>query len=267
MAMERKTVAVLSLGAAGALVWLGIRQSRGAPRVPYVPGSTPPPPGVPGSTKAELGDVVCPAEVSFIPASMHGARRGDFVTIRLSSKDGKFGELVWAVLSENPNPKGKPRPNVLVRLTGALGGLAVSFPKASLHGFDVGMKLLVSRECAWDVFRTSKKGMALCGQFGVHIAGHGTPAAVGSVVAGEDVRIFVGPVKLGTKLQPGSGWDTANPTWAKVVHVSPAKNVMRVQLLEQPSHPDVNMLIGDRLDITRDCVFDTRATTPAIPGG
>ena len=265
--MDRRTTTALVLGTAslGLLVY-GTRRARRRPSrrfaVPAIPKVAPP--------STVRGAVVCPLELRQIPANLSDAQPGDFVAIRLADHAGTFTEVVWAVVESihgkgkgaSKLPGGSKSTAMGVRITGTIGPMTVATPNAAMHGFDVGSKFLLENNCAWELLHTTSRGMALCGVFGRDVSGKGTPAAAGAVVAGEEVLIYLAPVKSGTVLSPGPGWDVPNPVWARIIRVSRTKTVLRVRILEEPAAmPAMTLATGDRLDISRDCIFDVR------PGG
>lgn len=269
--MDKRKTTAIALGAASlGLVVLGLRRggSSAGPKASAkwtrkVPGggSTPTP------SKTSKGSVVCPAELGHLPASTVNAHPGDFVLLRLASAAGTFSEVVWAVIESIRNegasklPPGTDKSSAMrVRLVGTIGSSSVATPNTAKHGFDVGASILLDVGCAWEVFRTSSKGMALCGLFGQEVSGKGTPATAGAVVAGEEVLIYLAPVKEGAILVPGPGWDVANPVWARIVRVSSSGSILRVAILEPPAIvAGMTLVAGDELDISRDCVFGVRA--------
>ena len=213
------------------------------------------------------GAVVCPAALGRVPASTVGAKPGDFVALRLADHAGTFTEIVWAIILTIHGkgaklPWGASSTAMQVRLTGTIGTTSVAVPQTARHGFDIGDTLVLEDNCAWEVFHGNSKGMALCGLFGRKVSDTGTPAAAGALVAGEEVLIYLAPVKKGSVLTPGPGWDVPNPVWARVVRVSQTKSVLQVRLLDVPAPmPGMTLKKGTRIDINRDCVYGVR------PGG
>ncbi len=262
--MASKKVVAIALGVAGlGLVTYGFARARKPAKRRRLPKKVPPP-----TTKK--GAVICPAELGFVPASTTTAEPGDFVALRLADHKGTFTEVVWAMIlsihgkGDDPSklPGGSASTTMQVRLTGTVGTTSVHVPDTPRHGFDIGTKLVLEESCAWEVFHVNQKGMALCGLFGRQVAEGAIATGVDVLVAGEEVRVFLAPIKAGSMMIPGPGWDVANPVWTRIVDVSPTKNVLRVMLLEEPAPmPGMTLEEGNRLDINRDCVFDTR------PGG
>jgi hypothetical protein len=81
-------------------------------------------------------------------------------------------------------------------------------------------------------------------------------------VAGEEVLIFIAPVKEGTAMTPAPGWDVPDPVWARITSVSGSKSILTVMLLKDPiERGGVLLRNGDSIDISRDCIFEVR------PGG
>lgn len=268
--MDRRTTIALALGTVslGLLVY-GTRRAHGRPSPRLSLTITTSPKVPPPSTVR--GAVVCPGEIGVVPARLGLARPGDFVALRLANHSGTFTEIVWAVI-ETIHGKGSPAAKLpssapastamVVRLTGTIGSTIVSTPDAKMHGFSIGVRLVLETNCAWELFRSSSKGMALCGLYGQQVAGHPAPASAADAVAGQEVLVYLAPVEAGAAMTPGPGWDVPNPVWARIVHVSATKSVLRVLLLEQPAPmPSMTLGSGDRIDISRDCIFDVR------PGG
>jgi len=263
--MDVKTKALIAGTAGVGLLLYGLRGHRSKPsrRFQATLGSKLPPPA------NVRGAVVCPLELKHIPADLSGARPGDFVALRVADHAGTFTELIWGIIESIHGtgaaaklPGGSASTAMTVKLTGSVGSMSVSAPNTAMHGFDLGSRLLLENTCAWEHFRTTAKGMALCGLFGQEVAGKAAPAAASTVGPGEDVLLYVAPVKPGTSLTPGPGWDVPNAVWARITRVSTSGSVLTVALLEDPqSAPGLMLAQGDTLDISRDCVFDVR------PGG
>ncbi len=209
----------------------------------------------------EKGAIVCPMDAGRIPASTHSVRPGDLVAIEIADHARTFIESVWGIVEGIRDRGVKTGPDgMLVRLTGKVGRTSVKAPRTEMHGYDLGQRVLVGADCAWDVFHTSPSGMALCGLYGEQVA---ETTSVGATAApGDEVRIFLAPVKHGTVLEPGPGWNIPNAVWARVVGQSRSKNILRVRLLEEPIHSrGVELNEGDAIDIGRDCIFGLRPAT------
>lgn len=214
-------------------------------------------------SKTLRGSVVCPAELDMMPPSAAGLRRGDFVAVRVSNLDGSFTELVWGMIDGGSKLPGY----TTVRLVPAIGDTEVIAPDDSRHGFAIGDRIEVGKDCLWEVLHTNPHGMALCGTWGEQVAGRppggGAPGAAAGATVGMDVLLYLAPVAKGTSLQRGAGWNVENPAWGQIISESPSRNILRVQLLESPPDPgpELKLRAGSRLDITRDCIFGVR------PGG
>lgn len=215
------------------------------------------------SPRTLKGSIVCPAEVGKVPAPSGNIKRGDFVAVRASNHAGTFSELVWGLVEGGSKLPG----HTVVRLVPAIGDDEVIPPSDHEHGFAIGDRLELHRDCLWEVLRANPHGMALCGTWGEQVAGRppggGAPGAAAGATVGMDVLVFVAPVVEGTSLKRGPGWNVENPVWAQIIRESPSRNILRIQLLESPPDPPSGLKLakGSRLDITRDCIFDTR------PGG
>lgn len=266
--MDRRSTTAIALGVAGfGLLALGTRRTRKRPSARFD--------ALTGTRKrrklqppvTSRGSVVCPLEVGHIPVSLSGAVPGDFVAIRLADNAGTFTEVVWGIIEAihgkgSKIPGGASSSSMVVRLTGSIGSASVTTPNSAMHGFDIGSTLLLEDNCAWEHFRSSAKGMALCGLYGQDVSGTSTPASAAGVVSGEEVLLFLAPVKDGTVMSPGPGWDVPDPVWARITDVSSSKSVLRVMLLDDPIEREgVSLRKGDSIDISRDCIFDVR------PGG
>ena len=208
--------------------------------------------------------MVCPAELGKLPAPTKSLKPGDFVAIRLADHAGGFTEVVWATVQSIIRKRKSKLPGAVasairIRVTGTVGTSSVATPASEMHGFDIGTKMAIDRNCVWEVFHTSKRGMALCGLYGRKVSGQGTPAAAGAAVAGDEVLIYLAPVKDGTILVPGPGWDVPNPVWARIVRVSATQSVLRVKILDTPgAMPGMTLERGNVLDVSRDCIYEVR---------
>lgn len=255
MMVNRKYIAAAALGTVGlGLVAWGVSggsvaksrrrrgRLRGAPR--------------PTSTKTLRGAIVCPAELGKVAASTASLKKGDFAAVRVTDHAGTFSELIWGTVVGSSRIPNRTR----VRLVPAIGDSAVIAPRVELHGFDIGRTLDIDRDCFWEVLHANPHGMALCGTWGAQVAGH-LPEGGTTAVVGQDVQLYLAPVKKGTVLRRGSGWNIENPVWAQIVHVSQSGSILRVQLLESPPVPGprLKLRVSSRLDITRDCIFGVRA--------
>lgn len=261
MMVSRKYLAAAALGTLGlGLVTWGFMGGAGATkrRRRRGPARGAPRPISPTTLK---GMVVCPAEVSVVPASTAKLKVGDFVAVRVSDHAGTFSELVWGgVIGPSRIPN-----QTRIRIVPAIGDSSVIAPKVELHGFDIGRTLDIDRDCIWEVLHTNPHGMALCSSWGEQVAGRppggGFPGAAAGATVGQEVQIFLAPVKKGTVLRRGPGWNIENPVWAQIIYESPSRSIVRVQLLESPpvEVPGLELRKTSRLDITRDCIFGVQA--------
>lgn len=206
------------------------------------------------------GRLFCPAEVGrSAPSRPADLAVGDFVGVSLVAGDEKSGESTWAVILKL-GEKGDTR--MWVRLVGAHSTVGPK-PLLETHGFRLGQSLLVDWPCVWELFRPEKRtGLALCGQWGKDVALR--EPALFTPTTEHEVLVYIAPADPANPQLPGPGWDVEDPVWARIVSVSPGGSVMRVRILDEPENrlpsgkTAHGLEQGDELDVTRDCIFDTR---------
>jgi hypothetical protein len=209
----------------------------------------------------ERGAIICPSSAGRLPASTGSVRPGDLVALEVADHARTYMESVWAIVEGIRDRGAKTGPDgMLVRITGKVGRTSVRAPRTEMHGYDLGQRVMLGTDCAWDVFHVTPKGMALCGLYGDQASESESVGA--SASPGDEAKLFLAPVKHGTVLEPGPGWNIPNPVWARVIAQSRSKNVLRVKLLQEPVHSrGVDLRKGDTIDIGRDCIYGLRPAT------
>ncbi len=209
----------------------------------------------------EKGAVICPKDAGRIPAATGSVRPGDLVALEVADHARTFMESVWGIVEGIRGRGAKTGPDgMLVRITGKVGRTSVKAPRTDMHGFDLGQRIMLGTDCAWDVFHVTPKGMALCGLYGDQVAESGSVG--GAASPGDEAKVFLAPVKPRTVLEPGAGWNEPNPVWTRVIAQSKSKNILRVKLLDDPiPSRGTTLLKGDTIDIGRDCIYGLRPAT------
>jgi len=212
----------------------------------------------------ELGYVLCPQGAGLAPTGKE-ISSGSVVVLALGSPTGYPVELAWAkVLGE-----GEQDPNriqaVLVGQASQTGQLALETDR---HGFRVGQKIWITKDCVWDVLRWLKDpyGRLLCGAELLTFDGSDPDAAPDGYAFAwppGPVSSLVGrQVELLLVSQAGKGTAWQLPLTAEIISVSDTKQIATVRVIAVGREPAAegpetghHVRAGDEFDITWDCVL------------
>lgn len=203
----------------------------------------------PTPTKKRHGSLLCPGKVGREPAPAETVGRGDFVVVQLQSADGKFHESTWAtVLGETGDV-------VAVVLAGEQIAEGIRPLATDKHGFRLGDRLTVARDCIWELFRpTAFRGQILCGpritELGEAIGEEMVPVAAGlTVQRGDRARVLVA-----SKTAQGTAWH--EKIWTRIATISPSGQVITAVVDEDPQKTERHKLTrGSVIRFNRDCVI------------
>lgn len=200
--------------------------------------------------RAKVGSLLCPAQAGKKPAPAASLDRGDFVVVQLQSADKKFSEATWAAVIDAQGD------DVVAIISGEQISEGVRPIATDKHGFRLGHRLVLPRECIWEVFRPSENlGQILCGPAILELAafvGDETlfPVAAGlAVEKGDRVEVIVAD-----KQSFGNTWH--EPLWARVINISSTGQVLTAQVDVDPKQSERHGLHrGSILRFNRDCVI------------
>lgn len=233
MRLSRSTKIALGAGAATTIVGVAIWAWK-ARRTPQVAGK---------------GSLLCPADAGKTPAPAASVGRGDFVVVQLQSHDGKFSESTWATIAEDAG-------DVLVAvLTGEQISEGVRQLRTDKHGFRLGQRMILERECIWEVYRPEEyNGQILCGPQIVELAEHiGDetlyPVAGGLTVEPGDRAQIV----IGSKESFGNAWNER--LWTRIVTMSPSGQVITAWIEDEPELAEHGLVRGSIVRFNRDCII------------
>lgn len=199
-----------------------------------------------GKPDVPKGSVVCPKDIGKLPANISTLKRGDFVIIELASKDKKSIEPTWArVRSLSPT-----KDRIYVEIAGEFTEQGIKPIKTKKHGFYLGEKLILDKECVFDVLHVSSKltGQILCGP-NLGVVDYG-PVDTKRVSTQNIVRIVVGSPEA-----QGSAWHEA--LWVHVTSISPTSQIIHGIVAENPKLTAQHGLSKySRVEFGRDCVVD-----------
>lgn len=230
-------IAVGSAAVAGTTVWAILSYADRPKKKPELP---------------KPGRVLCPADVGRDPPAAVSVGRGDFVAVALQSGDGSFVETTWASVLAGAGP------DIVVALTGEQVAEGVKPLSTERHGFSLGTRLLISRECVWEVFRPSEiEGQILCGPQVTELATFLGDDADGMAVVPAGLIVNAGDrveIVVASKEALGTAW--FERLWTRVVTMSRSGQVLTAMVVEQPEKTDNHGLsMGSVVRFNRDCVI------------
>lgn len=194
--------------------------------------------------------ILCPAAVGRDAAPTASVKRGDFVVIQLQSPDGSYHESTWATVI------GKTAEELAVVITGEQLPEGVRPLATDKHGIRLGHRMLLKRDCVWEVFRPVKVGgQILCGPQVAELAKFLEDEDLGVVAGGliieqgDRARIIVG-----SKESFGNAWN--EELWTRVVTISPTGQVITARVDDDPELTKRHGLTrGSIVRYNRDCVI------------
>lgn len=213
---------------------------------------------------AELGYVLCPQGAGLAPTGKE-ISKGSVIVLALGSPSGYPVELSWGkVVGSDANDLNRLQV-VLVGQASETGQVALQTDR---HGFRIGQKLWVTRDCVWDVLQwlSDPQGRLLCGAELLTFDGadpDATPDGYTFAWPPGPVDTLVGrKVELLLVSRAGSGTAWQVPLTAEIIDVSETKHIatVRVSALgrdELADDPETGHHVrpGDTFDITWDCVL------------
>lgn len=177
--------------------------------------------------------------------------------VQLQSADKSFRQSTWAtILAKTPD-------TLVAVLSGEQIEEGVRPLATDQHGFRLGEKLLVPRECVWEVFRPTPMGDKTTG--GKIFCG---PEIIELAAFLKDEALF--PIAKGLTIQPGDeaqvvvgsrasykAWHER--VWTRVVTISPNGQVLTARVDDDPEHTDNHNLVrGSIVRYNRDCIIGAR---------
>ena len=202
-----------------------------------------------GKPKKRRGSFLCPAAVGREPASSETASPGDFIVVQLQSHDAKFHESTWATVS------GEMGGVLAVVLSGEQIEEGIRPLATNKHGFRLGDRLTIDRDCIWELFRPEAfDGDIFCGpqiqELGGVVGEDLFPVAGGlTVQRGDRAQILVA-----SKEAQGTAWHET--IWTRIATISPSGQVITAMVDEDPEQTERHKLTrGSVVRFNRDCVI------------
>lgn len=194
-------------------------------------------------SRGPAGRVICPLELGHRPANTTTVVPGDAVIVTLGAADGAR-ETTWASVLETRKSK------LRVELIGenAQGGRKPLDPK---HGFALGDKLTIGRDCVLDVYHPPKlNGRILCGPDLALLDDVVSPpfrTSAGSNDVGRDEH-----VQIVVAAYDGKQW--YEPLWVTVNAISPTGQVLSGKVDTVPKLAQHGLGEGSSVSFNRDCI-------------
>lgn len=194
--------------------------------------------------------LLCPRHVGKAAAPSASVEPGDFVVVELQSPDGKFHESTWATVAAVAGNA------LVVILTGEQIPEGIRPLRTKQHGFRLGHKMILERDCIWEVFRPAEMtGQILCGPQILELAKFLEddtlfPVASGlTVQQGDRAKIMVGSIE-----SFGNAWNES--LWTRIVTISPSGQVVTAKIQDEPELTERHGLVeGSIVRYNRDCVI------------
>ncbi|MCH9637754.1 MAG: hypothetical protein K0U16_07405 [Gammaproteobacteria bacterium] len=198
----------------------------------------------------EFPALLCPKHVGREAAPSASLTPGDFVVVQLQSPDGTFSEATWATVV------GIADPQLVVVLSGEQIPEGVRPLNTEKHGFRLGQRLILDRDCVWEVFRPAEfTGQIMCG-----------PQIRELAKVLEDETLF--PVRGGLIVQQGDraqilvasqeaqGTSWNERLWTRIINVSPSGQIITAKVEGEPELTERHELSpGSVVRFNRDCVI------------
>jgi hypothetical protein len=212
----------------------------------------------------ELGYFLCPQGAGLPPTNKQ-ISKGSVIVVALGSPTGYPIELAWGKVADEDTKDPNRIQVVLVGQASETGQVAL---KTDRHGFRIGQRLWLTRDCVWDVLQwlNDPNARLLCGAELLTFDGpdpdttpddymFAWPPAPVSALVGRKVELL-----LVSKAGRGTAWQV--PLTAEIVATSETKHIATVRVVaigrdELADAPDTghHVRAGDMFDITWDCVL------------
>lgn len=199
--------------------------------------------------KSTGGRLLCPSEVGK-ESPLGPIEAGDFVVVQLQSADATFSEPTWAtVLSVSGD-------SLFAVLSGEQIEEGVRPLQTKRHGFRLGHRMLIQRDCVWEIFHPSPMtGQILCGpqvdELAKFLEDDDLAVTPGGLIVqpGDRAEIVVG-----SELSYGNLWHER--LWTRILSVSPSGQVITAMIDEDPAlKHEHGLVLGSIVRYNRDCVI------------
>lgn len=205
-------------------------------------------PSAPPVVTPKGGRVVCPAEQGRAPISLRDARPGDFVIVRVATRDLGLIESMWAAISSfSPD-----RSSIRVKLAGlgyTTSGLIE--PSTDEHGFFLGQQFNMPASCVWDwlPMRLPAGVIPICGSWALALGYQ----LDGSIRQGEKRSVAIGD-------GAGQGTSWHERIDVEIDSIGATGNSIGVVVLDSPLKHELHGLkAGSKFRVTRDCLLTPKA--------